>query len=152
MVQSPSWMTNCYNLDKKGGFLLWMYIIGSERYLHHLWFLKGLKYHEVGVRTNFEILWSYLGLKVKWNPSNLKRKIGDCIDFSIHSQSKNDHCQSISHQQLLSIEQLDTGVSLPKNFCKSGIGFRQLLVLELRKMLIFHKSINTLLWQWSPLI
>ena len=43
--------------------------------------IKRLKHHEVGESTNFEILWSYIGLKVKWTPFNLKRQIGDYTNF-----------------------------------------------------------------------
>lgn len=125
-------MTNIYYFKRKRDINHSSSLVSQEyTYISSL-NLKRLRHHDDGGLTNFEILWTYVGLPHNFISSVLKRDIGDFIDYTICTTSETLEMVHYTTFQILQMDHIDSSIKYATHFTKSRFIFWFLSIGELK--------------------
>ena len=92
---------------------------------------KRLTHAEVGSATNFTGAYSYETKAINPQRSNLRRRVGDFLYYSIPPASSVHASSYVPHTSLLPIHHLTRNIHYPTHFSHNSFGYRPLTSTEL---------------------
>ena len=102
--------------------------------------LHRLKHRDVGGATTYEVLWGTQNYQFDLQKTNLKRVIGDFIDYGTIPHRLPTLSRPLLHTQLLPVKHLNVWIQYPTHYHCDGIGFKQLSLKELASLFGFPSS------------